>query len=198
MMKKLLCALAVLTAVPALAQDKQEEEVRVFVHRGHGPGMAPMPPLPPMPPPAPMAPPSFGIPPELVEKLGLPKNVVQKVQDMTFEANDALITLEAELKRAQLNLERELRQPSPNEGTVKDLVEKVGRAETAVRQNRVGLMVAIKKLLGPDVWQKLEAEMGPLGSMGSMGMFPRRVHIEKRLMPPPAPGAENEREERKR
>jgi hypothetical protein len=196
MLKKLLCALMVLIAVPALAQDKQEEDVRVFVHRGHGgPGMAPMPPLPPMPPHAPMAPPSFGIPPELVEKLGLPKNVVQKVQDMTFEANDALITLEAELKRAQLNLERELRQPSPNEGTVKDLVEKVGRAETAVRQNRVGLMVAIKKLLGPDVWQKLEAEMGPLSSLG---MFPRRVHIEKRLMAPPAPGAEKEREERKR
>jgi hypothetical protein len=189
MMKKLLCALVVLTAVPALAQDKEEKDVRVFVHPGHGPGMAPMPPMPPH---APMAPPSFGIPPELVEKLGLPKNVVQKIQDMTFEANDGLITLEAELKRAQLNLERELRQPSPNEGTVKELVEKVGRAETAVRQNRVGLMVAIKKLLGPDTWQKLEAEMGPLGSMG---MFPRRVHIERRIMAPPA---EKEREERKR
>lgn len=198
MMKKLLCALVVLTAVPALAQDKEERreerDVRVFVHpRGGGAVVAPIPPMPPHPPMAPMSPPSYGIPPELVEKLGLPKNVVQKVQDMTFESNDALITLEAELKRAQLNLERELRQPSPNEGTVKELVEKVGRAETAVRQNRVGLMVAIKKLLGPDAWQKLEAEMGP---MGSGGMFPRRIRIERfeeRLPPGLAPEAEKER-----
>jgi len=192
MMKKLMCALVVLTAVPALAQEK--EDVRVFVHGG--PGMAPPPPLPPLPPEPPLAPPSYGIPPELVEKLGLPKAQVQKVQDLTFDANDALIGLEADLKRAQLVLERELRQPSPNEATVKDLVEKVGRAETAVRQNRVGLMVAIKKVLGPDNWQKLEAEMGPMG----LGTFPRRVRIERRLMPAPAPapGAEQGREGRGR
>jgi hypothetical protein len=116
-------------------------------------------------------------------KIGLPQNLVQKVQDLTFEANDSLIGLEAELKRAQLNLERELRQASPNEGTVKELVEKVGRAETAVRQNRVGLMVAIKKALGPDYWQKLEAEL----PMGMGGAFPRHFRIERRLMAPPAP-----------
>ncbi len=115
-----------------------------------------------MPPEPPLAPPSFGIPPQVAAKIGLPQNLVQKVQDLTFEANEALIGLEADLKRAQLALEKELRQPSPNEGTVKDLVEKTGRAETAVRQNRVGLMVAIKKALGPDYWAKLEAELGPM------------------------------------
>ncbi|HYO72405.1 MAG TPA: hypothetical protein VEU33_40670 [Archangium sp.] len=190
MMKKLLCALVVLTAVPALAQDK-EEDVRI---RMHGPVRAPMPPLPPMPPEPPMVgPPSFGIPPDVAAKIGLPQNLVQKVQDLSFEANEALIGLEADLKRAQLALEKELRQPAPNEGNVKDLVEKVGRAETAVRQNRVGLMVAIKKALGPDYWQKLEAEMGSL----SMGGMPRRIHIQRRLedprgapVPPVAPGQE--------
>jgi hypothetical protein len=187
MMKKLMCALVILAAVPALAQEKQEEDVRVFVHGGPGPGMPPpLPPLPPLPPGSPMAPPSFGIPPDVAAKIGLPQNLVQKVQDLSFEANEALIGLEADLKRAQLVLEKELRQPSPNEATVKDLVEKVGRAETAVRQNRVGLMVAIKKALGPDYWQKLEAEMGPLGGLGTL---PRRVRIERRLEHPAAPGA---------
>ncbi|WNG58695.1 periplasmic heavy metal sensor [Archangium gephyra] len=176
MMKKLLCALVVLTAVPSLAQDK-EEDVRVRTPMPVRAPMPPVPPMPPMPPEAPIGPPSFGIPPEVAAKIGLPQSLVQKVQDMTFEANDALIGLEAELKRAQLALEKELRQPAPNEGSVKELVEKVGRAETAVRQNRVGLMVAIKKALGPDNWQKLEAEMGSL-SMG--GSFPRRLHILRR------------------
>src|SRR5690349_12580622 len=114
MMKKLMCALVILTAVPALAQERQEEDVRVFVHGGHGPGTPPLPPLPPEPP---MAPPSFGIPPEVAAKIGLPQNLVQKVQDLSFEANEALIGLEADLKRAQLVLEKELRQPAPNEAT---------------------------------------------------------------------------------
>ncbi|HLM42329.1 MAG TPA: periplasmic heavy metal sensor [Myxococcaceae bacterium] len=188
MMKKLLCALVVLSAVPAFAQDKQED---VIILRG-GPGHAPMPPLPPMPPEPPMASPSFGIPPQVAAKIGLPQNLIQKVQDLTFSANEALIGLEADLKRAQLVLEKELRQPSPNEGTVKDQVEKVGRAETAVRQNRVGLMLAIKKALGPEYWTKLEAEMGPM-HMGVGG--PRHIRIERRMMAPPghpAPGAGQE------
>ncbi|MCY1077458.1 periplasmic heavy metal sensor [Archangium lansingense] len=198
MMKKLLCALVVLTAVPALAQEKQED-VRVRVY---GPGaaapMPPAPPAPPMPPEPPLAPPSFGIPADVAAKIGLPQNLVQKVQDLSFESNDALIGLEADLKRAQLALEKELRQPTPNEGTVKDLVEKVGRAETAVRQNRVGLMVAIKKTLGPDYWQKLEAEMGPMG----MGVGPHRIRIQRRVDDvrgaPGAPAAPGQpREERK-
>jgi heavy-metal resistance protein len=179
MMKKLLCALVVLTAVPAFAQDR-DEDVRVIVNGP--PGTAPRPPLPPLPPEPPMGPPTYGIPPQVAAKIGLPQALVQKVQDLSFEANDALIGLEADLKRAQLALEKELRQTSPNEGTVKDLVEKVGRAETAVRQNRVGLMVAIKKALGPDYWAKLEAEMGPM----TMGIGPRQIRIERRLVAPPA------------
>ncbi|MFY0575403.1 hypothetical protein ACN28S_14470 [Cystobacter fuscus] len=146
MLKNLWCALAVLVAVPAFAQDKQtvvtvnadkgagsERSVQIIRTRG-----------------GPLGPASSGIPPELVEKLDLPKATVSKVQDLIFDSNQELISLEAEHKRTQLALERELRQDSPNEATVKDLVEKVGRAETAVRQNRVALMVTIKKILGPD------------------------------------------------
>jgi hypothetical protein len=193
MMKKLLCALVVLTAVPALAQDKQDEDVRVIVNGV--PGRAPLPPMPPLPPEHPMVSRSYGIPPQVAAKIGLPQAIVQKVQDLTFEANEALIGLEADLKRAQLALEKELRQPSPNEGTVKDLVEKVGRAETAVRQNRVSLMVAIKKALGPDFWAKLEAEMGPMTPEGG----PRRIHIERRIVAPPgSPAAPEAPPERRR
>jgi hypothetical protein len=199
-MKKLLCALAVLMAVPAAAQERQEEDVRVIVrgHGGHG-GPEALPPLPPLPPEPPMGGPSYGIPPHVAEKLGIPQTTVQKVQDLSFDANDKLIGLEADLKRAQLQLDRELRQPNPNESTVMQLVEKVGAAETAVRKNRVGLMVAIKKAVGPELWPKLEAELGPMGGMG-----PRRVRIERRLelpeghnappaAPPPPPPPERKR-----
>jgi Spy/CpxP family protein refolding chaperone len=97
-----------------------------------------------------------------VQKLGLPQDMVQKVQDLTFDANEKLINLEADLKRAQLALDRLLRSPNPADADVLRQVEEVGRAETAVRKNRIQLMVAIKRLLGPDTWAKLEAEMDEL------------------------------------
>jgi hypothetical protein len=155
----------VLFALPAMAQ---EEDV-FFERRVDAPGapvppVPPMPPMPPMPPGGPMMmalpPPAYGIPPRVVEKLGLSKDLVQRVQELTFEANDQLITLEADLKRAQLALDKLLRAPSPSENAVMQQLEVVGRAEMAMRKNRVGLMLQIKRLLGPDTWQKIEAELG--------------------------------------
>jgi hypothetical protein len=180
MMKKLGCVLGVLAAVPAFAQDKQTVvtidaekgvggERTVHVFRGRGP----------------LGPASSGIPPELVEKLDLPKATVSKVQDLIFDSNQELISLEAEHKRTQLALERELRQDAPKEATVKELVDKVGRAETAVRQNRVALMVTIKKLLGPDTWRKLEAEM----NTHSFPRMPPMPPVPPRLPSAPAPRA---------
>ncbi|MCP3143321.1 periplasmic heavy metal sensor [Pyxidicoccus xibeiensis] len=151
---------ALLLTTPALAQE--DEEGNVLIHsngpvisatRSGQPMMMRVGPLPA---------PTNGIPPHLVEKLGIPRDVAQRAQDLSFESNEALIPLEADLKRAQLRLERLLSAPSPDESGILKQVEEVGRAETAVRRNRVGLMVQIKKLLGPDLWQKLEAEMGPM------------------------------------
>jgi hypothetical protein len=153
-----------LFAAPALAQQED-----VLIDRRGGPDvgrMPPRPPMPPMPPPPPMMvalpPSSNGIPPHVVEKLGLSKDLVKRVQDLTFDANEQLITLEADLKRAQLALDKLLRSENPAESAVMQQVEVVGRAETAVRKNRIGLMLQIKRLLGPDLWQKLEAEMGEM------------------------------------
>lgn len=150
-----------LLAAPALAQQQD-----VVIERSPGQGGPPPPPLPPPPPGPPMMvalPPSAnGIPPQVAEKLGLSKDLVQKVQDLTFDANEQLISLEADLKRAQLGLDKLLRSPNPADSAVMQQVEVVGRAEMAVRKNRIGLMLQIKRLLGPDTWQKLEAEMGDM------------------------------------
>ncbi|MCY1014415.1 hypothetical protein [Pyxidicoccus sp. MSG2] len=154
---------ALLLAAPALARAQADDEDvvvqtpgpgghRTLVLKG-GPSAMPLGPLP-------MA--ANGIPPHLVEKLGVPRDVAQKIKDLSFESNDALIPLEADLKRAQLRLERLLSAPTPDERAILTQSEEVGRAETAVRRNRLSLMVQIKKLLGPDLWQKLEAEMGPM------------------------------------
>ncbi|MCP3167100.1 periplasmic heavy metal sensor [Myxococcus qinghaiensis] len=115
---------------------------------------------------------AHGIPPHLVEKLGVPRELAKQVQELTFDANEAIIPLEADLKRAQIQLERLLSADSTDENAVLKQVEEVGRAETAVRRNRLGLMVRIKKLLGPELWRKLEAEMGSV-------RIQKRIEIRK-------------------
>lgn len=98
-----------------------------------------------------------GIPPQVAAKLGIPADTVKKVQDLAFDSNEKLIGLEADLKRSQLALEREIRSESPDESKVEKLLETVGRAEVAVRKNRIGLMIRVRKVLGYDLWTKLEA-----------------------------------------
>jgi Spy/CpxP family protein refolding chaperone len=167
---------ALLLTMPALARAQADEE-DVLIRTHPGPGLAGGPMMLRMG--GPLGAPSNGIPPHLVEKLGIPRDVAQRVQELTFESNEALIPLEADLKRAQLRLERLLSAPTPDERAILTQVDEVGRAETAVRRNRMGLMVQIKKLLGPDLWQKLEAEMGPM-------RFEKRLEIRKGL--PGTPG----------
>ncbi|MEW6435349.1 MAG: hypothetical protein AB1730_27965 [Myxococcota bacterium] len=132
------------------------------------------PPVPPVAPRPPMPPsPHFdrgpGIPPAVAKKLGLSADTVKKVQDLTFDANDALIGLEADLKRAQLGLQKLLAQPTVDEGQVMAKLEAVGKAELAVRKNRMGLMLKIRKLLGQDTWEKLQGEMPGAAEMMTAG-----------------------------
>lgn len=133
--------------------------------RAPAPPMAPFPPSPPFPPQGlgmqfGNGPP--GIPPQVAQKVGISSETQKKVRELSFEANETLINLEADLKRAQLDLEKTLAQPQVDEVMVMNKLELVSRAELAVRKNRMGLMVRIRKAIGPDSWEKLQAEMpGP-------------------------------------
>ncbi len=146
--------------------------------RTPAPPMAPMPPMPPMPPHMGMpfgGPP--GIPPGIAQKVGIPPETVKKVRDLSFEANEALITLEADLKRAQLELEKALVQPAVDEAAVMNKLEVVGRAELAVRKNRMGLMVRIRKAVGPEAWERLQGEMPERMMMPPGGGMRREIRV---------------------
>lgn len=159
-------ALAVLLSGLAMAQPRPPGPP------AGGPGAPPMPPQPPGPPPMAMMggmhggpgmhhPP--GIPPAVAQKLGITPEVQKKVRDLGFDANDALIGLEADLKRAQLDLEKTMAGGAVEEAQVFPKLDAIAKAELAVRKNRLGLMLKIRKLLGPDTWEKLQAEMPMMG-----------------------------------
>lgn len=158
--------------------------------RAPGAPMAPMAPMPPMPPPPPMGmgmsmgfTGSPGIPAQAAQKAGISSETQKKVRDLSFEANDSLITLEADLKRAQLDLEKTLSQAQVDEPTVMNKLEVVSRAELAVRKNRMGLLVRIRKTVGPESWEKLQAEMpGPERMMMLMPPGPGGMRREIRVI----------------
>jgi hypothetical protein len=103
---------------------------------------------------------------------------VVAVREATFDANEALINLEADQRRAQLELERALAASAPVEADVFSRLEAVSRTELSVRKNRVQLVLKIRKLVGPDLWTRLEAELP--GRPGP-------------LRPPPPPGEQGPR-----
>jgi hypothetical protein len=161
---RLVTALAVLLSLAAFAQ-----------------GPAPLAPLPPLPPPPPDAlfrgPP--GIPPQVAQKLGLSSELVKKVRDLGFDANEALIPLEGDLKRAQLDLERTLAQAQVEEAAVLLKAEAVSRTELAVRKNRLTLLVRIRKLVGPETWEKLQGEFPGPGMLSGAPGVRREVRVIK-------------------
>lgn len=109
----------------------------------------------------------MGIPPPIAARLGLSAEVTKQVRDASLDANEALITLEADVKRAQLELERLLTEGKvPDEAKVMQKLEAISKAELAVRKNRLGLMLKVRKLLGQEAWEKLQAEMPMPGRMG--------------------------------
>jgi hypothetical protein len=103
----------------------------------------------------------MGIPPGVAAKLGIPNEVAKRVRAASLEANEALISLEAEVKRAQLDLERLLLEPAPHEAAAMNKLEVISKAELAVRKNRVALMLRVRGMLGPELWEKLLAELPP-------------------------------------
>jgi hypothetical protein len=113
--------------------------------------------------------PPMGIPPPIAAKLGIPGEVTKQVREASLDANEALIGLEADLRRAQLELERALADARPDEAKVMQKLEAIAKAELAVRKNRLGLMLKVRRLLGPEAWEKLLAEMPPPHGGGPRG-----------------------------
>lgn len=157
-----------LVSAAALAQRPPAPVAPVAPVAPAPPAAPAMPPLPPMN--GPMFGLQVGIPPAVAQRAGIPADTVKKVRDLSFEANEALIPLEADLKRAQLDLEKTLAQNQVDETQVGNKLEVVSRAELAVRKNRMGLMVRIRKLVGPDAWEKVQAEMAGPDRVMLMGM----------------------------
>lgn len=101
----------------------------------------------------------YAIPPELADRAGIPAELQQRVLELTAHANQELEALRQKHRNAQQALERLLRADEPPHDVVMRQIEQVGMAETEIRKNRVGLMLQIRSVLGPELWSSLTMEL---------------------------------------
>jgi hypothetical protein len=127
------------------------------------------------------------IPPRAARELGIPADTLRRVQDLAYAANDEAVELEAAVRRAQMALDRELRSSQPpDEARALERIEALTKAQGAMRRNRILLLVRVRRTLGEELWQRLEAwraENGP----------PRREEGGRPFDLGPRPGAPGRR-----
>jgi Spy/CpxP family protein refolding chaperone len=100
-----------------------------------------------------------GIPPGVAARAGISAEQEQEIARLTGVANEDLDKLRARHREAQQKLQELLKTTQPSEASVLAQLERVGATETEVRKNRVQLMLKIRKLLGPRLWNNLQMEL---------------------------------------
>lgn len=97
------------------------------------------------------------IPPRAASDLGIPAEKLRRVEELAYSANEEAIELEGAVRRAQMALDRELRAQPPDEGRLVERIDALTRAEGAMRRNRILLLSRVRRALGEELWQRLEA-----------------------------------------
>ncbi|MBX5484602.1 MAG: periplasmic heavy metal sensor [Myxococcaceae bacterium] len=105
------------------------------------------------------APVTAGVPEDVAHRAGIPEAQQQEILRLTTEANLELEVLRKRHRDAQRALDALLRSDVPDEKAVLAQIEAMGAAETAIRKNRVALMLRIRRLLGPALWASLQREL---------------------------------------
>lgn len=177
-MSRTLARFAILCALLAPASAARAEPPpppRDGPGHGHGPGPVGLDAL---------TAPGGGIPPRVAERLGIGPEKLKQIRDAAFAANDELITLEAGARRAQLQLDRLLAEPTVDEKRALELVEQAGAAELAVRKNRVKLLLRVRALLGPQLWEKVQHAAPPFEAGAEQSLLAVKLGAEIALSIP--------------
>jgi len=97
------------------------------------------------------------IPPRAASELGIPAEKLRRVEELAYTANEEAIELEAAVRRAQMALDRELRAQPPDEARLVERIDALTKADGAMRRNRILLLSRVRRALGEELWQRLEA-----------------------------------------
>lgn len=89
-------------------------------------------------------------------RLGLDDRQIDKIEELTYRADREKLDIHHELQKARLDLRHMMDAERPEEKAVFAQLEKIAALELDLKKNRIGLMLAVRKLLTPEQWEKME------------------------------------------
>lgn len=132
---------------------------------------------------------------QTVQAIGLSDQQAQQIEKIFQDHRMQLVDLHANLEKAELAMEPMMQADQPNESQVNSQIDKIAQARAALEKSNAQMLFAIRRVLTPDQWKKLQAQsmrpprggvMGGVEGGGPGG--PRRFERRERAPRPAAPG----------
>lgn len=126
---------------------------------------------------------------QIVQAIGLSDQQAQQIEKTFQDHRMQLVDLHANLEKAELQMEPMMGSDQPNEAQVNAQIDKIAQARAALEKSNAQMLFAVRRVLTPDQWKKLQAQQrerrpfpamaGPGGPGGAMrfdrGPRPRRT-----------------------
>ena len=94
---------------------------------------------------------------EVVQKLGLTDEQVQKIDKAFQDHRMQLVDLRAALEKEELKLKPLMESDNPNEGQVTAQIEKIAQARASLEKSNALMLLGVRKVLTVDQWKQLQA-----------------------------------------
>ena len=104
---------------------------------------------------------------KVADKIGLNDTQLEKIKELTYNTKETLITIKADLAKAQLKLHKILDNNKSTESQIANAVDEVSKHKNIIHKKKVIMMFKIKNILTKEQLTKLR-EAAPFGR-GGMG-----------------------------
>ena len=102
--------------------------------------------------------------PDMVQKLGINSDQQKKIEDVFHQHRLKLVDLDATLKKEEITLEPLMSEDSPDETKTLAQIDKVAQARAELEKANARFLFAIRRVLTPDQWKKLQELSRPPGA----------------------------------
>ncbi len=107
--------------------------------------------------------------PEMVQKLGINSDQQKKIEDVFQQHRLKLVDLDATLKKEEIILEPLMSADSPDEVKTLAQIDKVAQARAELEKANARFLFAIRRVLTPEQWKKLQEVSRPEGGQPPPG-----------------------------
>lgn len=114
---------------------------------------------------------------ELVQKIGVTDDQVQKIEKIFQDHRLQLIDLRADLEKQEAILDPLIEADQPDEAQVIGQIDKVAQARANLEKSNAQMLLAIRRVLTVDQWKKLQNQPGATPFHGAPGV---RRPLERR------------------